>query len=300
MSEAFKGCLVSISTLSDAALEDRVSTISNLLDAIRREEKTATGAYRCALSAVANYLWLLGDQSGSESADRKDRKELERCRQILAGAVPPSQENEKGIERQCDHDRLLKKIEDTEELIRLRQSATEAVEGELSALSAIQIDSYLAVAGIPAHDPLRLALNGQGINVSKATESPSETSIAQNFKTFAAETFIGLTAKYGRKGVPAEALRPFADQCDARKYKINSDFLRDRVLKAIDKYNVDFSDAQIENYSNLVEMLVTVALPTDSVKKRQKNSRQELARKFRVWLYEMKRDYLKKQPKKSK
>jgi hypothetical protein len=249
---------------------------------------------------VTDYLWLLIEQAQIEFNNRRDQGEIERCRRVLAGVVPPSQEDDKGSERKCDHDRLLKKLEDKEELIRLRQSTREAVEGQLSALSAIQIDSYLAVAGVPAHDPLRLALNGQGISVSKATESPSETSMAQNCKTFAAETFIDLTGKYGRKGVPAEALRPFADQCDAREYKIDSYFLRDRVLKAIDKYNTAFPKAQIETYSDLVETLCQVPVSASSVKKRQKNSRQEVAREFRVWLYEMKRDYLKKLKKRSK
>jgi hypothetical protein len=298
MPEAFKGCLVSISILSDAALEDRVSTISNLLEAIRREEKTATGAYQCALSAVGNYLSLLEDQARSEWANRKDQKELERCRQIVAGVVPPSQENAKDSERKCDRDCLLKKIEDAEELIRLRQSTREAVEDQLSALSAIQIDSYLAVAGIPAHDPLRLSLNGQGNDVSKATESLSEPSLAQSFKTFAAETFIDLTAKYP-KGVPAEALAPFAKECKTRGYMLNSDFLRDRVLKAIDEYNIDFPKAKIENYSDLVARLRPDPVSVDSVKKRQKSSRQKVARQFRVWLSEMKDDYLEKLQKRS-
>jgi hypothetical protein len=296
VSEAFKGCLVSISPLSDAALEDRISTISNLLEAIRREERTATGAHRWALSAVDNYLWLVEDQARSESTDREDRKKLESFRQILAGLVPSSQENDKDSELQCERDRLLKKIEDTEKLIRLRQSVRNSVEGQLLATSAIQIDSFLAMVGVPAHDPLRLSLNGQGINVSKATESPSETSMARNFKTFAAETFKDLTAQFP-KGVPAKALEPFAQECDGRGYLLTSDFLRNRVLKAIKGYNIDFPQAQIRNYSDLVGTLRSIPVSAGSVKKRQKNSRQEVARSFRVWLSEMKDDYLKKQPK---
>lgn len=299
MTEAFKGCLVSIAILSDAALEDRVSTISNLLESIRREEKTATGAYQCALSEVANYLWLLEDQARSESANRKDQKELERCRQILVDVVAPSQENDKDSERQCDRDRLLKKIEDTEELIRLRQSAREAVEGQLSALSAVQIDSYLDAVGVPAHDPLRLSLNCPNTRVSKTTENLSEPSLAQSFKIFAAKTFIDLTAKHPR-GVPQAKLVPFAAECDANGYMLNADFLRDKLCEAIKQYNDDHPGAWIKNFSDLVAVLNPVSASSGPVKKRKKNSKQEVCRRFRVWLYDNKRDYLEKLQKKSK
>lgn len=129
MPEAFKGCLVSISNLSGAALENRISAISRLLEEIRRWGRNATGYHRVALSATADYLSLLDDQARSEWADREDQKELEHCRQSLTGAVPPSQGNDKDYERQCDRDRLQKNIEDTERLIHLRRSARDAVEG---------------------------------------------------------------------------------------------------------------------------------------------------------------------------
>jgi len=77
MPEAFKGCLASISILSDAALEDRVSTISNLMEEIHRSERNATGYYRVALSAVADYLSLLEDQARNEWANRKVRIPVE-------------------------------------------------------------------------------------------------------------------------------------------------------------------------------------------------------------------------------
>ena len=181
----------------------------------------------------------------------------------------------------------------------MRRSARDAVESQLSALSAIQIDSYLDVVGVPAHDPLRLSLNGQGNDVSKATESPSEPSLAQSFKTFAAKTFIDLTAKYpGQSGVPAEAFVPFADECDTREYLLNSDFLRARVLKAIKQYNDDHPGAPIKSFSDLVAALSPVAANSSSVRKQQKNTTQKVTRQFRVWLYENKRDYLKMSKKK--
>lgn len=296
MPEAFKGCLVSIAILSDAALADRIPTVANLLEAIRREERTAIGAYRCALSAVANFLSLLEDQAINERAIREYQEDLERCRQILAGVVSPSQENDKDSERRYDRDRLLKKIEDTEKLIHLRRSARDAVEGQLSALSAIHIDSYLDVVGVPAHDPLRLSLNSQGNDVSKATESPREPSLAQSFKEFAAKTVIDLAAKHPR-GVPQTDLKPFAAECDARSYLLNPDFLRPRVCKAIKQYNDDHPRAMIKNYSDLVAVLSPVAVGSGPAKKRMKDSRQVVSRQFRVWLSENKSDYLEKQKK---
>jgi len=293
--EAFQGCLVPIDILSDDALDARLSTIGKLLDEIRIEEKTATSAYhKCALSAVANYCVLLDDQARMEMANRKDQIELERYRQILAGVGSLSIENDKDSELNSDCGRLLNNIEDIEHQIGLRQSVRMSVEGQLSALSAHQIDSYLAFVGVPAHDPLRLSINGQTANDSKATENTSEPSVVQDVKTFAAETFIDLTDKYPKHGVPAEALKPFAAECDARRYLLTSDFLRDRVCKAIKEYNIDFPQAQIKNYTDLVETLRPVPVSANSVKKRLKNSRQKVARQFRVWLYEMKRDYLKK------
>lgn len=297
MPEAFKGCLVFISNLSDAALENRISAISRLLEETRRSGREATGYHRVALCSAAEYLSLLEDQARSEWADREDQKELEHCRQSLAGAVPPSQENDKDSERQCDRDRLQKNIEDTERLIHLRRSARDAVEGQLSSLSAIQIDSYLDVVGVPVHDPIRRSLNGQDNNLLKAPESPSEPSLAQSFKAFAAETFIDLTAKYP-KGVPAKALEPFAQECDGRGYLLTSDFLRDRVLKAIQQYNDDHPGAPIKSFSDLVAVLSTVSANSGAVKKRQKNTTQKVTRQFRVWLYENKRDYLKMYKKK--
>jgi hypothetical protein len=295
MPDAFRGCLVSISSLSDAALEDRISTVSNLLEAIRSEEKTATGFRKHALSEVANFLSLLEDQARSEWANRGHQKELERRRQILAEVIPPSQENDTGYERQCDRDRLLTKIKDTEELIHLRQSVKESVEGELSALSAIQIDSYLAVAGLPTHDPIRLSLSCPSARDPKATENSSEPSLAQSFKEFAAKIFIDLNAQYPR-GVPAGALVPFASECDAREYLLTSEFLRERVLKAVKEYNFDFPQAQIKKYSDLVAVLnpVSASSGPGPVKKRKKDSKQVVSRQFRVWLYENKRDYLEK------
>ena len=171
MPEAFKGCLSSVSNLSDIALEDCISAISGLLDAIRIEERTSIGAKQQALSAVVNFLSLREDQTINEREIRRHQKELARCRQVLAEMVPLSQESEKTSERREDSNRLQGKINEIEELIRLRQSIREDVERSLLALSAIRIDSYLAVARIPAHDPLRLSLNGQGNDLSMASES---------------------------------------------------------------------------------------------------------------------------------
>jgi hypothetical protein len=295
MPEAFKGCLSSISNLSDIALEERISTTGKLLDTIRPEETTVTGARKRALSGVINYLGLLFDQARDEQRNRELQQELERDRQILAELASAPQENDKNSDRLCDRDRLQKDIEDTERLIHSRRSARDAVEGQLSALSSIQIDSYLDVAGIPAHDPLRLALNGQGNDLSKASESSTEPSPAQSFKTFAAETFIDLIAKYpGRSGVPAEALVPFATECNTRGYMLNSDFLGDTVCKAIKDYNGDHPQAEIKNFSDLVAVLKRSPIGTGSVKKKKKNSKQEVTRKFRVWLSDNKGDYLKK------
>jgi len=291
MPDAFRGCLVSISSLSDAALEDRNSTVSKLLEAIRSDERTATGFRKHALSEAATFLSLVEDQARSEWANRRHQKDLERCRQILAEATPPSQENDPGCERQCDHDRLLRKIEDTEELIRLQQSVRESVEGQLSALSAIKIDSYLAVAGLPTHDPIRLSLSCPSTRDPRATETISEPSLAQSFKEFAAQTFIDLTAKYPR-GVPHTELEPFAAMCESREYKPNPDFLPDRVCRPINEYNKDHPASQIENFSQLIAVLRPAPAKPGSVKKRQKNSTQKVSRKFRLWLSENKRDYL--------
>lgn len=298
MPEDFKGCLVSISNLPDAALEDRILAIGKLLEEMRRAERNASGYKRVAHSAVDNFLSLLEDQAINDLANRKDRREIERCRQSLAEVASPSKDNENDSERQCDRARLQKDIENTEELIRLRQSVKDAVEEKLSALSAVQIDSYLNTVEVPAHDPVRSALNCASAQASMATENSSELSPAQCFKEFAGKTFKDLT-KVHPKGVPAEELAPFAKECDDRGYMLNSDFLRSRVLKAIEKYNADFPEAPIENYSALVEALQPVPVSADSVKKRQKNARQEVVRQFRVWLSEMKCDYSKKQPKRS-
>lgn len=75
---------------------------------------------------------------------------------------------------------------------------------------------------------------------------------------------------------------------------LNSDFLGDTVCQAIKDYNDDHPQAEIKNFSDLVAVLKRSPASPGSVKKRKKNSKQEVTRKFRVWLSDNKGDYLEK------
>jgi hypothetical protein len=299
MPEAFRNCLIHIDNLSDEALQARMEALELLWRALLDEQaRTPKSARYVALSTAIDFLWLVLDQAKDEAGIRESEKEIQRYRRILEPLTRSPQPSTDDSEPGGDYDRLLKRIEDREELIRLRRTTKEAAERELSRLSAGQIDSCLGAVGVPADDPLRRSLNRVGTEAPKTTELTSEPSLAQSFKDFAAEIFIKVTAKHPR-GVPQAALKEFAGECDNRGYKPNSDFLPDRVCKSIKEYNNDHPSSEIENFSQLIAVLSPVSCKRGSVKKRQKNSRQRVSRKFRLWLAENKRYYLEQQEKRS-
>lgn len=287
MPETADSCLISISGFTNEALKTHMSTILPLYEAL----KTDTGAsiwtdrvtgtvkavyQKCAHSGVYNYLGLLLDQASNELKIREHRVELEGCHQILAEMDSRSQEKDEDSERQLARNRLLEKMRCIEELIGYCRRRMENAEAHLSALAATQIEAYLDTLEVAKRDPVRPSR-------LRRIENVHEPSPSRRFKDFAAETF-GVLVKAHPHGVSHVDLQPFADECDARGYMPDSDFLTNSVCQAIKQYNDEHPGVGIKNFSDVVAVLGRNSANADSVKKRQKNSTQKLAREFRKWL----------------